>query len=58
MLMYITGDVIDINRYDYNVDDTGWNRGTAVTVNGLTAYKGYTYDELQALLEPYVKNNS
>lgn len=51
-----TGDVIDINRYDYNVDDTGWNRGTAVTVNGLTAYKGYTYDELQALLEPYVKS--
>ena len=50
-----TGDVIDINRYDYNVDDTGWKRGTAVTVNGLTAYKGYTYDELQALLEPYVK---
>lgn len=50
-----TGDVIDVNRYDYNVDNTGWNRGTAVSINGLTAFKGYTYDELQAQLAPYVK---
>lgn len=47
-----TGDIIEVAKYDYSLDGV-WNRGTSTTVNGVTVYAGYTYDELQAQLDPY-----
>lgn len=47
-----TGDILEVAKYDYSLDGV-WNRGTSTTVNGVTVYAGYTYDELQAQLAPY-----
>lgn len=52
-----TGDILEVAKYDYSLDGV-WNRGTSTTVNGVTVYAGYTYDELQAQLDPYAVKDS
>lgn len=47
-----TGDILEVSKYDYSLDGV-WYRGTSSTINGVTVYAGYTYDELQAQLDPY-----
>ena len=47
-----TGDILEVAKYDYSLDGV-WYRGTSSTINGVTVYAGYTYDELQAQLDPY-----
>ncbi len=49
----------NVNMYDYRIDTLDssgnttsigeWNCGNSVTVNGITVYKGYTYDEVKAI---------
>lgn len=45
-----TGDVLNVDRYDYKFDGGEWQVGDTTTINGVTVSKGYTYAEVETAI--------